>query len=200
MSELLDRAIAFATEKHSGQKRKLSGTPYILHPFEVAAIISTMTDSEETIAAGLLHDTVEDCGVDPLEIRRLFGPRVAALVASETEDRLSGLPSSETWVRRKEESLLMLEMTKDIGVKILWLADKLSNIRSFVREYRAHGNEIWKGLNQKNPKMHEWYYRTIAQNMSELSDADAYIEYTELVDRLFNQITPSGGHNGNDNI
>ena len=75
---LLDEAIVFATHAHAGQVRKMANTPYILHPLEVASIIATMTGDENTMAAGVLHDTVEDCDVDPKEIKRRFGERVSA--------------------------------------------------------------------------------------------------------------------------
>lgn len=183
---VLEEALVFATEAHSGQKRKMSGIPYILHPAEVAAIIATLTDDINTMAAGALHDTVEDCNVDPLEIRTKFGPRVAALVQSETEDRLSQRPASETWLERKQDSLLMLAHTKDRDVKILWLSDKLSNMRSFYREYLVKGDAIWQTLNQKDPEMHHWYYRTIAEYLSEeFSGTAAYKEYTELIEKVF---------------
>ncbi len=185
MFERLNEAIKFATDCHAGQIRKLAMTPYIMHPLEVSAIISTMTNDEDIMIAGLLHDTVEDCDLDPMIIREKFGKRVSALVQSETEDKLSNRPSSETWMERKEESLLMLRYTKDRDVKILWLADKLSNIRSFYREYLKSGDEIWLTLNQKDKKMQEWYYRTIAELLSDLSDTVAYKEYTLLVDKIF---------------
>lgn len=185
MYERLNEAIKFATDCHAGQVRKLAKTPYILHPLEVASIISTITADEDLMIAGLLHDTIEDCDIDPLLIRTKFGKRVSALVQSETEDRLPNKPAAETWQQRKEESLLMLEHTKDRGVKILWLADKLSNMRSFYREYKKDGDRIWIGLNQKDPNMHEWYYRTIAVLLSEISDSAAYEEYKQLVDAVF---------------
>ena len=185
MYEKLNEAIAFAAESHAGQMRKIANTPYILHPMEVAAIIGTMTNDEDVLIAGLLHDTVEDCGVDPRVIKERFGARAAALVQSETEDKLSDRPAAETWQQRKEESLLMLEHTKDRDVKILWLGDKLSNIRSFYREYRKDGDRIWSCLNQKDPKMQGWYYQTIAVLLSELSGTAAYDEYKELVEKLF---------------
>ena len=184
---VLEQAILFATKAHEGQVRKLSGTPYILHPLEVASIISTMTDDPEIMAAGVLHDTIEDCDVDPRLIKQKFGARVSALVQSETEDRLSKRPPAETWMQRKEESLIMLGLTKDRDVKILWLADKLSNIRSFYREHLKRGDEIWQALNQKDPAKHEWYYRTIAENVTELSDTAAYAEYVDLVNKVFSK-------------
>ena len=182
---VLDEAIIFATHAHEGQIRKMAYTPYILHPLEVASIISTMTGDLEVMAAGVLHDTVEDCGVDPAVIREKFGPRVAALVASETEDKLSDRPPAETWKERKEDSLLLLKFTKEKDVKILWLGDKLSNIRSFYREHQKKGDEIFQCLNQKDPKMHRWYYATIAEYISELKDTAAYQEYVELIGKVF---------------
>lgn len=183
---VLEEAIIFATKAHEGQMRKLAGTPYILHPLEVAAIISTITDNLETMAAGVLHDTVEDCDVDPREIKERFGSRVAALVQSETEDKLSSRPASETWLERKEESLIMLNLTPDRDVRILWLGDKLSNMRSFYRSYLKEGDAMWQSLNQKDPKMHAWYYRTIAEYIKdELGDTAAYAEYVDLVEKTF---------------
>lgn len=188
MSQLLNDAICFATQAHAGQTRKMANTPYILHPLEVAVIISTITGDENVMAAGLLHDTVEDCDVDPKEIKSRFGARVSALVQSETEDKLSQRPASETWMERKEESLLMLRHTKDRDVKILWLGDKLSNIRSFYREWLRQGEQMWQALNQKDPKMQGWYYRTIAEYLKEeLSDTAAYREYVDLVNRIFGE-------------
>ena len=187
MYEKVNEAIKFATDCHAGQLRKTVNTPYILHPMEVAAIIATMTTDEAVIIAGLLHDTVEDCDVDPKLIRERFGSRVYALVQSETEDKLSDRPPTDTWLERKQESLLMLRYTKDRDVKILWLADKLSNIRSFYRGHLRLGDAIWQGLNQKDPKMQEWYYRTIAEYLIELSDTAAYAEYALLVDRIFGE-------------
>lgn len=189
MYEKLNEAILFATQCHAGQVRKMAETPYILHPMEVAAIIASITKDEDVMIAGLLHDTVEDCDVDPLLIKKKFGSRVFALVQSETEDKLSDRPAADTWMERKEESLLMLHYTKDRDVKILWMADKLSNMRSFYREWLKNGDAIWAGLHQKDPKMHAWYYRTIAQDLAELKDMAAYQEYIMLVNRVFGEET-----------
>jgi len=182
---VLEQAIIFATNAHQGQKRKSGNIPYILHPVEVANIIATVTDNLETMAAGVLHDTIEDCGVDPREIREKFGPRVAALVQSDSEDRLSDKPASETWMDRKKESLLMLKNTKDIDVKIMWLGDKLSNIRSFYRVYLKEGSGMWEHFHQKDPKIQYWYYKTIADYLFDLKDTGAYKEYVDLVERVF---------------
>ena len=94
--DMLTKAIFFATKAHEGQMRKMTNTPYILHPIEVASIIATITDDQDIMAAGVLHDVIEDCGVDPAVIKELFGPRVSALVQSDSEDRLDPRPASES--------------------------------------------------------------------------------------------------------
>lgn len=188
MSELIDKAIRFATEKHAGQVRKFGNIPYILHPLEVGVILSTITNQEETIAAGILHDTVEDTDATPEDILENFGLRVYGLVASETEDKLENRPPSETWLERKQDSLLALSYTKDLEVKKMWLADKLSNIRSFYRVYLQIGDQLWLRLNQKDKAMQAWYYRTIAENLKEFEESVAYKEYQMLVEKIFSDI------------
>lgn len=183
--DVFEKALLFATEKHSGQIRKMANTPYILHPVEVASIVGTMTDDREILAAAVLHDTVEDTDTTLEEIRENFGKRVALLVMTETENKRPDRPEAETWEIRKEETLIMLEHTKDIGVKMMWLGDKLSNIRSFAREYRRRGDEMWLALNQKDPKRQAWYYLKIAKSLAELSEYDAYREYVSLVNYVF---------------
>lgn len=136
---LLEEAIIYATVMHQGIVRKINGIPYILHPMEVAQILSTMTEDTEIITAGILHDIVEDTDGTLTEIEKRFGKRVAALVASESENPYPDEDRSASWQRRKEESLIVLKNSTDIGVKMLWLADKLANIRSL--RYSFHTNE-----------------------------------------------------------
>ena len=182
---LFEEAIGFAALKHSGMKRKLDNSPYILHPIEAALIASTMTKDEEILAAAVLHDVVEDTDATLDDIEDLFGPRVAALVASETEDKRPDLPKEASWLIRKRESLRELESTEDIAVKILWLSDKLSNMRSLESARRQLGSALWDRFNQKDPKLHAAYYRRIAELLIELSPFDAWKEYNELVETVF---------------
>ena len=184
MENLIDRAAIFAIKAHSGAKRRRCDCPYIIHPFEVATVAASMTNDEEILAAALLHDTVEDADVSIEEIGEKFGERVMKLVRSETEDKRADRPPEETWKIRKEESLRMLEKG-DRSVKILWLSDKLSNMRSFYRDHMELGDAFWKNFHQKDVKMQEWYYRTIAEHVSELSDTAAYEEYTRLLEQVF---------------
>ena len=182
---LFDEAIRFAVEAHSGMTRKRESTPYILHPLEVAAIVGTMTSDEEVLAAAVLHDTVEDTGVTIEEIRRRFWDRVAELVSSETEDKHPELPRSESWRRRKEESLRKLETAEDPGVGLMWLGDKLSNMRSFFRAWKISGNHIWDSFNQKDPAQQAWYYRSVDALLIQFKGYEAWQEFHYFVETIF---------------
>lgn len=188
---LFEQAVVFAAERHSGMRRKLDSAPYLLHPMEVALIASGMTDDEEVLAAAVLHDTVEDTDTSIEEIEARFGPRVAALVASETEDKRSGVPKNESWLIRKEESLETLKNADDPGVKYIWLADKLSNLRGIYRAKQEKCDEVWLLFNQHDPAKHAWYYRTIAKMLSELRGYGAWKEYAALIEKVFEGV-PEG--------
>lgn len=182
---LFEKALAFALEKHCGAVRKLDSAPYILHPIEVALIVSTMTSDEEVLAAALLHDTVEDTTATQDEISALFGERTAALVASETENKRPDVPKAESWRIRKEESLEELKNAADIGVKYIWLGDKLSNLRGIHRAFLRCGAEVFNNFNQRDPKQHAWYYCSIREQLAELSGYDAWKEFSALIDDIF---------------
>lgn len=184
---LFDEAAIFSLKAHEGQKRKFTDTPFFLHPMEVAVIASSMTDDPEVLAAALLHDAVEDAGVSIDEIEKRFGKRVAALVASETEDKMPGISASVSWLERKKATLSFLQNSRDRGVRILWLSDKLANLRSFVRIFRREGNSMWAKLNQKDRLMHKWYYSKILEALSDLSQEEPYRELENCYEVLFNE-------------
>lgn len=181
-------AIEFAAKAHDGMRRKTESSPYILHPLEVSTIVGSMTTNPDVICAALLHDVVEDAGVMLEEIAEIFGERVAELVASETEDKRAHLDASQTWIIRKEESLEVLRNANDRDVLIVWLGDKLSNMRSYYRMWRDAGNELWQAFNQKDPAKQAWYYRSIAEITSPLREYPAWQEYKGLVDIIFENV------------
>ena len=185
--ELVSEAIAFAVKAHDGMRRKKSDAPYILHPMEAAVIVGTMTDDQNIIAAAVLHDVVEDAGVATLEIEEKFGKRVRELVESETEDKRADLPPEDTWHIRKEESLQVLKNTTDIGVLMVWIGDKLANMRSIYREFKVEGEAMWQKFNQKDVKEQAWYYTTIADLTKALSETSAWIEYKTLTEFVFSK-------------
>ena len=191
----LEKAIIFAVNAHEGAYRKNGKTPYILHPMEVASIAGTMTDEIEVLAAAVLHDTVEDTAVTPEEIEKNFGKRVAELVSSETENKRKDLPSAESWQIRKIESLEKMKAAEDINVKILWLSDKLSNVRSIYRLQMEKGADLWRIFNQKDPAKQAWYYRTVAEYTGILSHTEAWREYDALVTKIFQEKNNNDGSN-----
>lgn len=99
MTNLIDRARAFATTAHNGQVRKYTGLPYITHPEAVAEIVRSVPHTPEMIAAALLHDTIEDCGVSLDTIKSGFGPHVADLVYWLTD---VSKPSDGNRAKRKD--------------------------------------------------------------------------------------------------
>ena len=183
--ELVSEAIAFAVKAHDGMRRKKSETPYILHPMEAAVIVGTMSDDQNLIAAAALHDVVEDAGITIDEVEERFGKRVRALVESETEDKRTDLPPSDTWRVRKEESLSVLKNTNDIGVLIVWLGDKLANMRSIYRDFKIEGEAMWQRFNQKDVSEQAWYYSSIVKLTERLSDTSAWLEYKTLTELVF---------------
>ena len=130
---LFTDALHFAVDAHGDARRKGDGAPAILHATEAASIAATLTTDER----------VEDAGVLPDEIRERFGDRVAELVAAETEDTLRDRPASETWRRRKEQNMRSLLESDDRDVAIVFLSDKLSNMRSFYRHKVADADDLW---------------------------------------------------------
>ena len=196
MSNIFESAVAYALFKHSGQLRK-NGELFFLHPLEVATIVGTMTSDLEILSAAVLHDVVEDTNTPIEDIKEKFGPRVAKLVSSETENKHVEMSKSESWKIRKIESLERLKNTDDAAVKMLWLGDKLSNLRSIVREYKRDGKKTFEKFNEKNPSEHYWYYNEVFKNMDELQEHSAYKEYKELLDS-FCKINRKDLDNGKD--
>jgi len=107
MSNVIDRAIEFATLAHRGQVRRYTGEPYIVHPVEVMEIVSTVSDDSEVLAAALLHDTVEDTPISLQDIRYEFGDRVAGLVDQLT-DRSRPRTAIERLARRSTGCIFLL--------------------------------------------------------------------------------------------
>ena len=183
--ELVSEAIAFAVKAHDGMRRKKCEAPYILHPMEAAVIVGTMSNDQNLIAAAALHDVVEDAGVTIEEVEAKFGSRVRELVASETEDKRADQPPADTWRIRKEETLEILKNTNDIGVLMVWLGDKLANMRSIYRNWKVEGDSMWQTFNQNDVKEQAWYYGSIVKLTERLSHTLAWIEYKTLTELVF---------------
>ena len=126
---MIEKAYALASKAHGDQRRK-SGEPYIVHPLWVAIILADLEMDKETIAAGMLHDVVEDTEVTEEEIRREFGDEVALLVDGVTKLGRLSYSSDKLDVQAENLRKMFLAMAKDIRVIIIKLADRLHNMRT----------------------------------------------------------------------
>ena len=126
--EIVRKAYEFSQKVHSGQSRA-SGEPYLIHPLEVACVLAEMKMDPIAIAAGLLHDSVEDTSVTIVEIRKEFGEQVAHIVEGVTKISKIDFASHE---QQQAENLrkMMLAMVDDIRVVLIKLADRLHNMRT----------------------------------------------------------------------
>jgi guanosine-3',5'-bis(diphosphate) 3'-pyrophosphohydrolase len=126
--DIVKRAYIYSARVHEGQVR-LSGEPYLSHPLEVAGILTDMKLDPESIAAGLLHDVIEDTSATPQEIKDLFGPEILHIVSGVS--KLSGLTFGSSRARQAESIRKMfLAMADDIRVILIKLADRLHNMRT----------------------------------------------------------------------
>lgn len=179
---MFEEAVLFATKAHAGQKRKGTNLPFIIHPMEVASIVAAMTLDENMMCAAVLHDVVEDCEhISIKDIQQEFGEIVTSYVDQESEDK------SKSWVERKGHTIEFLKNGASRNAKILALGDKLSNIRSIARDYKALEEELWQRFNMKDKDMQGWYYQSMIKGFEELKNYHEYTEYCYLVEQVFHK-------------
>ena len=183
-TSLLDRAIYFATEAHSGTERRGKGFPYIVHPLEAVAIVATITSDQELLAAAALHDTVEDTDVTVEDIRTCFGDRIARIVEEESDRFIEGMSEEASWHSRKRAAIERLAAASR-DAKIVAVGDKLSNARAIWRDYMVTGDAFWNIFHVKDKASHKWHYEGLVESLSELSDTFAYKEFKALVGQIF---------------
>lgn len=159
MEDLIEKAIIFAAKAHGGQTRKGTNIPYITHPYAVGMYLLKAKCSEEVIAAGILHDTLEDTDTTFEELAAAFGVRVANLVAAASENDKS-LP----WEARKQQTIDHLKQASLEEIQVI-TADKLHNLRSIRADLHLHGNEIWERFKRGKREQH-WYYAGIVKALT----------------------------------
>jgi (p)ppGpp synthase/HD superfamily hydrolase len=127
-------AVAYAERKHAGQRRA-DGTPFILHPLEVAALLYEHGAPDDLIAAGVMHDLIEKTDVSASDLRERFGRRIAALVlAVSDDDEIAGYAKRKTALRQQVSGAGDQALT-------LFTADKLSKVRELRRELAVDPND-----------------------------------------------------------
>jgi GTP pyrophosphokinase len=184
---ILERAYAAAERAHEGQKRR-SGEPYITHPVAVAQILADLGIGPKTLAAALLHDTVEDTSYTLDELRADFGDEIAMLVDGVTKlDKVKYGDSTQAETVRK----MIVAMSKDIRVLIVKLADRLHNARTwgFVPAESAT-RKATETLEIYAPLAHRLGIQTVKWELEDLSFAVLYPKLYAEIDSLVKQRTP----------
>ncbi len=182
---LVEKAWHFAQKAHEGQVRK-SGEPYFIHPCFVASILTHLMIDPPTIAAGLLHDTVEDCeGITLDTLRSEFGEEVAELVDGVT--KLNKLDFADREEAQAESvRKMILAMSRDIRVVLIKLADRLHNM--YTLRYQSPDRQVAiarETLDIYAPLAHRLGVYAIKQDLEDLSlkyiDPDGYNNIVHLV-------------------
>lgn len=182
--EVIARAISFAANNHKGHFRKGTEIPYILHPIEASVIVSTITNNPDVISAAVLHDLIEDTPITIDDLRSEFNEIICNLVEEESENKREGLSPEDTWLVRKQEAIDKLR-TASREAKIIALGDKLSNIRSISRDFKELNQKLFDRFNQKDPRLHAWYYDAFIEIFAEFQEYEAFEEYKEKVNTIF---------------
>jgi len=148
-------AQSYAEAAHRGQRRKVSGQPFVVHPAGVAAILAGSGFGPDIVIAGLLHDTVEDGAATRADIEGRFGAAVCSLVAGLTNGDCRG-----SWRERKRRALRRLEgLPPDcLAVKC---ADALDNLGSIRRDLDRVGNLVWRRLRPRAQL--KWYFESLSR-------------------------------------
>lgn len=163
----LRQAFLFAAKAHQNQCRKGTEIPYLIHLIRTWDYVQQMTEDPEEQAASLLHDVLEDTEVTAYLLESQFGGGVLDLVVGESEDKREEKPAEATWKLRKSETIRRLRrrLGQESEKKAMHIAlgDKLANLYSMMYEYRKMGDQLWQKFNQKDKKMHSWYYGEMGQ-------------------------------------
>jgi (p)ppGpp synthase/HD superfamily hydrolase len=180
--QLIDRAIEVAAWAHRNQVRKGTDIPYIAHPFAVGLMLSRAGCSDDVVAAGILHDTIEDTHLTAEDLRRDFGEKIASIVEGCSEpDKSLG------WEERKRHTIEYMR-TAPWDVRAVSCADKLHNLRSIERAIETLGEEVWTRFKRGRADQ-EWYYRAMLDVLCASRPGEPDIplcrEFRDEVERVF---------------
>jgi GTP pyrophosphokinase len=184
-------AMVYAHQVHRNQRRKGTGIPYIAHILGVTAIAMEYGADEDESVAALLHDAAEDGGGEATlaEIRAQFGDRVGDIVLGCSDSLVEDPEDKLPWQERKENYLAHLESASQ-SVCLVSAADKLHNVRSIIRDYQEHGDEIWDRFQGRRDGT-LWYYETVAHTLVRRYHAPLTRDLQEAVDHLMALVEPA---------
>lgn len=184
--DLITRAYLCAEKNHTGQYRK-SGEPYIIHAIQVGYILAMLRTGPKTIAAGLLHDVVEDCDVTLQEMSNMFGEEVAHLVESVTKIGALKFQDEKEYLASNHRKIF-IAMAKDVRVILIKLSDRLHNMRTLQYMSPQKQQKIAsETLEVYAPIAHRLGISDIKNELEDLSfqylDKEQYYEIAKLVER-----------------
>ena len=191
LTPLIQKAINRSAELHREHVRKFSGVPYIVHPFSVAIILSEYTTDEHTIAAGLLHDVVEDVENYELEdVQDEFGKRVAKIVRGVTEIKHSASDTEEaaTWNERKNAYIANLKKAPEESLLVA-AADKIHNIHSLLDAHNDLGDEFWNRFHG-SPQKQVWFFEEVYKVISDRTDNQIVGLYGQALSEIRKLVEP----------
>lgn len=190
-TDRFESALAYAHQVHKGQTRKGTGIPYIAHILGVTAIAMEYGANEDESIGALLHDAAEDGGGEATlaEIRAKFGDLVGDIVLGCSDSLVEDPEDKLPWLERKENYLAHLENAAQ-SVLLVSAADKLHNVRSIMRDYDAHGEDIWDRFQGKRDGT-LWYYETVAHTLMRRHRSQLTRDLQTAVDELL-EMTKSG--------
>ena len=179
MMDKIEYAIYYATKAHKGQRRKMEDIDMIFHPFTVGMILQRNGQNEDVVAAGILHDVVEDTEKTFEDIENEFGKTIRDYVydASEPDKTLS-------WKERKLHTINHIK-NAPLGSKLIVACDKISNLEDALSNMKKYGED--KVLN-RNPEEQEWYYTSVYESCINGVDKNNEIfkRYEKVLKELFN--------------
>ena len=161
---LIARAYIFMKTKHEGQKRKLSGEPYYVHPERVAGMAIEIGHSDNFVAAALLHDVVEDCEVELSTIKDIFGEYVVHLVEGMTNTSKKEYPKLNRAARKQKDHERIANC--DFETKYLKFLDRYDNLRDMIKYMQEYAN----GKHGMSTKDFGWFWLYLHETY-ELLDA-----------------------------
>jgi (p)ppGpp synthase/HD superfamily hydrolase len=181
-NKLIARAMEYSAQHHRGETRKGGDIPYIVHPFEVAMILKENSFEDKVVAAGLLHDLLEDTEVSKTDLKEKFGQEILELVLSASE-KLKGR-EERSWDKRKNQTIYYLQEEALFINKAIACADKLSNARSILRDIEKNHDDFWQRFSAPKSKQ-QWYYESLVESLKELEGLKMYAELKEVVAEIF---------------
>ena len=174
----IEYAIYYATKAHKGQKRKVEDIDMIFHPFTVGMILQRCGCDEEVVAAGILHDVVEDTPHTFEDIEREFGKTIRDYVYDSSEPDKT-LP----WKERKIHTIEHIK-NSPLGSKLIVACDKISNLQDALNNIEKYGED--KVIN-RNPEEQKWYYTSVYNSCVEGVDKEhpVFKRYKKILDIIF---------------